>query len=108
MRVALTLLVALLMAAPSLAQTVTDANLTVTPVLPPGALSQPTSMAFVADDFGRSRRPPKRAPRLNGALQGTAALDVSVNLSSERGSLGIAVNTATPRAVLFAHGGPHR
>ena len=76
MRVALALLVALLMAAPSLAQTVTDANLTVTPVLPLGALSQPTSMAFVGpDDFlvlekatGRVRRVvERRAPEHRSA-----------------------------------------
>ena len=103
MHVAIAMLAALLTAAPSLAQTVTDANLTVAPVLALGSLSQPTSMAFVApDDFLVLEKATGRVRRvLNGVLQGTVVLDVSVNSSSERGLLGIAVNTAAPRAVFL-------
>jgi len=103
MHFAIALVAALLAAAPSLAQTITDPNLTVTPVLAPSSLSQPTSMAFVGpDDFLVLEKATGRVRRvLGGVLQATDALDVAVNSSSERGLLGIAVNTATPRAVFL-------
>ncbi len=92
-----------LAAGTSSAQTVSDPNLTVTQLLPNFALAWPTSMAFVAPgdilvlekDTGRVRRV------LNGVLQATIALDVAVNFESERGLLGIAVNTETPRKVFL-------
>lgn len=103
MHVAIALMAALLVASPSLAQTVTDPTLTVTPVIAPGALSQPTSMAFVGPgDFLVLEKATGRVRRvLAGVLQETVALDVAVNSTSERGLLGIAVNTATPRAVFL-------
>jgi glucose/arabinose dehydrogenase len=97
------------------AQTMTDPNLTVTNIVPQGALAQPTTMAFVAPDqflvlekaTGRVRRV------LNGVLQPGFALDVHVVSNSERGLLGIAVAPGTPPRVFLyyteaegADGGP--
>jgi glucose/arabinose dehydrogenase len=97
------LLAAVFAATPSLAQTVTDPNLTVTAILTPGSLDVPTTMAFVGpDDFLVLERASGKVRRvLNGVLQGTVALDVAVNVEGERGLLGIAVNTETPRAVFL-------
>jgi glucose/arabinose dehydrogenase len=94
---------ALLAAAPSPAQTLSDPDLTVTAILPNFSLAQPTSMAFVApDDFLVLEKATGRVRRvLNGALHPTDPLDVAVNASSERGLLGIAVNTETPPAVFL-------
>jgi glucose/arabinose dehydrogenase len=94
---------ALLAAAPSPAQTVTDPSLTVTAILPNFSLAQPTSMAFVApDDFLVLEKATGRVRRVQGgALHPTDPLDVAVNASSERGLLGIAVNTETPPAVFL-------
>ncbi len=100
--ISLATLAALLAAAPSLAQTVTDTRLTVTPIVA-GQLSQPTSMEFVApNDFLVLEKASGIVRRVtNGVLSPTVALDVAVNSSSERGLLGIAVNSATPRAVFL-------
>lgn len=84
------------------AQTLTDPSLTVTTLTTPG-ISQPTSMAFVAPNdilvlekaTGRVRRV------LNGVLQGGNVLDVNVNSDSERGLLGIAVNSQSPPGVFL-------
>jgi glucose/arabinose dehydrogenase len=86
---------ALLTAAPSLAQTVTDSQLTVTRSR--GTAAQPTSMDFVApNDFLVLEKATGRVRRVtNGVLSPTIALDVAVNSDSERGLLGIAVNTET-------------
>src|SRR5262245_51051999 len=84
------------------AQTVTDPTLTVTQLTTPG-LASPTSMAFVAPndilvlekETGQVRRV------LNGILQAGNVLDVNVNFASERGLLGIAVNSQTPPQVFL-------
>ena len=84
------------------AQTVTDPSLTVT-ALSTAGLDQPTSMAFVAPDdilvlekaTGQVRRV------LAGVMQPGNVLDVNVNSSSERGLLGIAVNTQNPPRVFL-------
>ena len=103
MQVRVALLAALLAAAPSLAQTIDDPGLALTPILTAGALNQPTSMAFVApNDFLVLEKATGRVRRvLGGVLQGTIALDLPVNSTSERGLLGIAVNTETPRKVFL-------
>jgi glucose/arabinose dehydrogenase len=103
MHALIALFAALFMATPSLAQTVTDASLTVTAVLPPSSLEAPTTMAFVApNDFLVLERFTGKVRRVvNGVLQGTIALDVPVSTSGEQGLLGIAVNTATPRGVFL-------
>lgn len=66
-------------------------------------LVQPTTMAFVApDDILVLQKHDGQVRRvLGGALQGTPVLDVSVNESSERGLLGIAVNTESPPKVFL-------
>jgi glucose/arabinose dehydrogenase len=99
----LALLAALLTAAPSFAQTISDPELSFTQVLTTGSLDQPTSMAFVApNDFLVLEKATGRVRRvLGGVLQPTIALDVAVNSASERGLLGIAVNGETPRKVFL-------
>jgi glucose/arabinose dehydrogenase len=94
---------ALLAAAPSVAQTVVDPDLTVSALLPDFSLAQPTTMAFVApDDFLVLEKATGRVRRVvGGALHPTDPLDVAVNASSERGLLGIAVNGETPPAVFL-------
>jgi glucose/arabinose dehydrogenase len=101
-RIALCLLI-VASAAPALAQTLTDPHLAVAPVLATGSLNQPTSMEFVApNDFLVLEKATGIVRRVtNGVLSPTIALDVAVNSSSERGLLGIAVNSATPRAVFL-------
>ncbi len=93
---------ALLGASPALAQTVTDSRLTITPIVA-GMLAQPTSMEFVAPgDFLVLEKATGRVRRVtNGVLSATIALDVAVTSDSERGLLGIAVNTQTPPAVFL-------
>ena len=94
---------AVLPAARAAAQTVTDPSLQVTPLLANFSLDTPTSMAFVAPNdilvlekgTGRVRRV------LNGVLQPDPVLDVAVNFSSERGLLGIAINTESPPRVFL-------
>lgn len=86
----------------ALAQTMSDANLVVTPLSTSG-LDGPTSMAFVAPndilvlekDTGRVRRV------LNGFLQANDVLDLAVANDSERGLLGIAVQAGTPTRVFL-------
>ena len=85
------------------AQTVTDPMLQVTALLPDGSLELPTTMAFVAPGdilvlekaLGRVRR------IVGGVLSPTIALDLNVNFSSERGLLGIAVNSESPPRVFL-------
>ncbi|HEY6555482.1 MAG TPA: PQQ-dependent sugar dehydrogenase, partial [Vicinamibacteria bacterium] len=85
------------------AQTVTDPNLTVTPVV--SGLSSPTTMAFVGPgdilvlqkNNGQVRRV------LNGALQPAPVLDFPVNAESERGLLGIAVSSTVNPPQVFLY-----
>jgi aldose sugar dehydrogenase len=91
-------------AAAARGQTASDPSLTVTPVLPLFTLAQPTSMEFVGpDDFLVLEKNTGRVRRVqNGVLSPTIALDAAVNVEqSERGMLGIAVNTQTPRKVFL-------
>src|SRR5205814_6777325 len=83
--------------------TMNDPTLTVSPVIPAGSLSQPTTMDFLADNdilvlekaTGRVRRV------LNNVLQPTIALDAAVNSDAERGMLGIAVDPGSPLRVFL-------
>jgi glucose/arabinose dehydrogenase len=88
--------------APLAAQTLTDPTLTVTQLTTPG-LAAPTSVDFLAPgdilvlekETGQVRRV------LNDVLQGGNVLDVHVNFDSERGLLGIAINSQSPPQVFL-------
>lgn len=84
-----------------LAQTISDPDLVLETVT--GGLSRPTTMAFVApDDILVLQKDNGQVRRvLNGTLQAQPVLDVHVNFDSERGLLGIAVNTETPPKVFL-------
>ncbi len=84
-----------------IAQTVVDANLTVVPVAT--GLELPTTMAFLApDDFLVLEKNTGQVHRVvGGVLQPTPVLDVAVNIDSERGLLGIAVNADSPPKVFL-------
>ena len=99
----LALLAGLLGAAAAFAQTSSNPALTVTPVVPLFTLAQPTSMEFVGpDDFLVLEKNTGIVRRVqNGALSPTIALDAAVNAENERGMLGIAVNTESPRKVFL-------
>ena len=99
----LALLAGLLGASASLAQISSNPNLTVTPVVPLFTLAQPTSMEFVApDDFLVLEKNTGIVRRVqNGVLSPTLALDAAVNAENERGMLGIAVNSESPRKVFL-------
>ena len=94
-------ILALAVASPALGQSVVDPELSVETVVT--GLATPTSMAFVAPDdilvlekqLGRVRRV------LNDTLLATPVLDVAVNASSERGMLGIAVDSEDPPHVFL-------
>lgn len=83
------------------AQTTTDPSLTITNW--GTGLNQPTTMAFLGPNdalvlektTGQVRR------ILSGVVQGGNVLDVHVNSSSERGLLGIAINTESPPDVFL-------
>lgn len=85
------------------AQTVTDPSLQVTALLPNFSLDTPTTMAFVgSDDILVLEKGTGQVHRiLAGVLQPNPALDVAVNSASERGLLGIAVNTEAPPRVFL-------
>ena len=82
--------------------TMTDPNLMVSPVVPPGSLDQPTTMAFLQSNeilvlekaTGIVRR------ILNDVLQPNA-LDVAVASDGERGLLGIAIDPGSPTHVFL-------
>jgi len=98
---ALALLAAAVAAPDASSQVVTDPNLTLQTVTT--GLAQPTTMAFVAPGDilvlqkgnGQVRRV------LNGVLQPAPVLDLPVNSDSERGLLGIAVNSENPPKVFL-------
>jgi glucose/arabinose dehydrogenase len=100
---ALALLAGLLCASPAFAQTSGDPALTVTPVVPLFSIAQPTSMEFVGpDDFLVLEKNTGIVRRVqNGALSPTIALDAVVNAENERGMLGIAVNSQSPKRVFL-------
>ena len=86
---------------PLLAQTLSDPGLVLSTVT--GGLSLPTTMGFVAPDdilvLQKNNGQVRRV--LNGTLQAQPVLDLHVNSNSERGLLGIAVNSQTPPAVFL-------
>jgi glucose/arabinose dehydrogenase len=87
---------------PALAQTVSDAALTVQQVLPDGALNQPTTLAFLADgDFLVLEKGGNVRRVTNGVLQGTPVLSLPVDSFNERGLLGIAIASGSPRWVFL-------
>ncbi len=96
-------LVALMSAASARAQSTVDSSLTVQAILPPGTFNQPTTMAFLApNDFLILEKTTGEVHRvLNGAVQPAPVLTVPVNSSSERGLLGIAINTQVPPSVFL-------
>jgi glucose/arabinose dehydrogenase len=79
------------------------AGFTVTPLLPNGSLSQPTSMAFLPNgEILVLEKANGRVRRVVGTtLSPTIALDVNVNFSSERGLLGIAILDGSPIRVFL-------
>jgi glucose/arabinose dehydrogenase len=86
----------------ALAQTVVDAALTVQQVLPDGSLNQPTSMAFLADnDFLILEKGGNVRRVTNGVLQGTPVLSIPTDSFNERGLLGIAIASGSPRWVFL-------
>ena len=91
----------LLTALPSDAQPTVDPSLTLETVTT--GLSAPTTMGFVApDDLLVLQKNDGLVRRVaGGALQPLPVLDVAVNRSSERGLLGIAVNTESPPKVFL-------
>jgi glucose/arabinose dehydrogenase len=96
-------LVLLGVAAPLAAQpTLNDASLTVDTVVASG-LDTPTALAFLAtNDLLVTEKNTGRVRRvLNGVLQPAPVLDVAVNTDSERGLLGIAINTESPPGVFL-------
>ncbi|MEX2205467.1 MAG: PQQ-dependent sugar dehydrogenase [Myxococcota bacterium] len=96
-------IVALVSASSARAQTLEDPNLGIEAVVPVGTFSQPTSMAFLApNDFLILEKASGEVHRvLNGVAQLAPVLTVPVNSSSERGLLGIAINTQNPPAVFL-------
>jgi uncharacterized repeat protein (TIGR01451 family) len=78
--------------APSSGPTMLDPSLSVQTVVT--GLSQPTSMAFIAnnDFFVLEKNTGKVQRVINGAIQSPAPLDLAVNSASERGMLGIALH----------------
>ena len=86
---------------PILAQSLDDPTLEMETVVT--GLSSPTTMAFIApDDILVLQKNNGQVHRiLNGVLQPAPVLDVAVNASSERGLLGIAVNTLDPPDVFL-------
>lgn len=91
----------LLVALPSHTQPTVDPSLTVETVTT--GLSAPTTMGFVApDDILVLQKNDGQVRRVvGGVLQPLPVLDVAVNSSSERGLLGIAVNTESPPEVFL-------
>jgi glucose/arabinose dehydrogenase len=84
------------------AQTVTDSSLAVQQVLPDGSLAQPTTIAFLANnDFLVLEKGGSVRRVINGVLQGAPVLTVPVDPTNERGLLGIAIASGSPRWVFL-------
>lgn len=79
------------------------AGFTVTPLVPTGTLSQPTSMAFLPNgEILVCEKATGRVRRIVGtSVSPTDALDVNVNSGSERGLLGIAIANGSPVRVFL-------
>lgn len=93
--------IALVWALSASAQPTVIPELEVTPVV--SGLSAPTTMAFLApDDILVLQKNDGQVRRvLGGSLLGAPVLDLDVNAISERGLLGIAVNTESPPKVFL-------
>lgn len=96
-------LVALVSASHARAQTLEDPNLGIEAIVPAGTFSQPTTLAFLApNDFLILEKASGEVHRvLNGVAQPAPVLTVPVNSVSERGLLGIAINTQDPPSVFL-------
>jgi glucose/arabinose dehydrogenase len=94
-------LLAIVAATPVLAQPTVDPRLELKSTT--SGISVPTTMDFVAaDDILVLQKNDGKVRRvLNGVLQPGSVLDVAVNAASERGLLGIAVNTESPPGVFL-------
>ncbi len=77
-----------------MAQTVTDASLTVESVITSGTISAPTALAFLsANDILVCEKNTGQVRRvLNGTAQASAVLDLAVANNSERGLLGMVLD----------------
>lgn len=97
-------LAAALAAAPLAAQpTLDDPRLTAEPLLADFTLDLPTSMAFLgSDDILVLEKDTGEVQRiLGGVLQPNPVLTVAVSTTSERGLLGIAINSESPPGVFL-------
>jgi glucose/arabinose dehydrogenase len=94
--VMLTLLAAIVAAAPSAAQTLNDPALRVDPIA--GGLAEPTGMVFIgSNDLLVIQKADGRVRRvIGGVVQGGQVLDLAVDSFSERGLLGIALHPGFP------------
>ncbi len=83
--------------------TLDDPDLTLEELLPPFTLEQPTSMAFLApNDILVLEKATGNVQRvLDGELQLDPVLTVDVNSASERGLLGIVINSEQPPGVFL-------
>jgi len=86
--------IALLLGAQVAAQTIDDPQLSVTAVVPTGALELPTQIRFIGpNDILVTEKDTGRVRRVqNGVVSPTIALDLAVANASERGLLGIALD----------------
>jgi glucose/arabinose dehydrogenase len=102
LRCALALLAALLGAGSAQGQTLSDPALSVSAVVSEFSLAAPTTMAFLGpgDILVLEKNTGNVQRILNGTLLGPV-LTVNVDGLNERGLLGIAVNTETPRKVFL-------
>jgi glucose/arabinose dehydrogenase len=92
------LLAAVGLAVPAAAQTVIDSNVTVTPVVPVGALASPTQIRFIGpNDFLVTEKSTGRVRRVSGgAVSATIVLDLNVSSENERGLLGMEFHPGFP------------
>ncbi len=103
-RLPIRLAIAVLAAAPLVAQpSMDDTRLTAEPLLADFALDLPTTMAFLGpDDILVLEKETGNVQRvLGGVLQGAPVLTVDVSTASERGLLGIAINSEDPPGVFL-------
>ena len=96
-------LACLALAVSARAQILADPNLDFEAVVPTGSFNQPTTMAFLApNDFLVLEKSTAQVRRVvNGTELPGAVLTVPVNSTSERGLLGIAINTQIPPSVFL-------
>jgi len=102
-RAFLFLVAPLLLVAPARAQTLSDPTLSIDPSFDVTGLSTPTTMAFLSPSeiLVLQKNDGQVRYVASGVLQAAPVLDVNVNASSERGLLGIAVDTEDPPGVFL-------